>query len=201
MYFICPVTLLPASSGKDGKGYLIKNPRGWIVKLAPIIHLSLCILKVALTAYGIPFPIPHFIGTIITNELRGEIFDQVSSIVKDVVKDSPDNLVSNSIEIIDNNLENLTNSQLSSSSSSSSSLSLITKNTTSLKNETDKLYSEEFHHLLFELENKKTNISYYSDWKPKYTGLNLEVGADGTTAWVSNEGRDFFLSQGQNSFK
>ena len=131
--------------------------------------------------------------TIITNELCESILNQVSSVVKDIVKDSQDDVISDSIEIIDESLSTLTNSQVSSD--------LIRKKLNSLKNETKDIYCEEFHRLLFDLENKKTNRVYYSDWKPKYTGLNLELGGDGTSAWVSKEGRELFLSQGQNSFK
>lgn len=163
-----------------------------MVKLAPIIQLSLCVLKVALTAYGIPLPIPHFVDSMLTNELRLNVLDKVSSIVKDFVKDSGDDLLSDSIENIEDCLANLTNPE--------SSAITIRKNTKALQGETHQLYSKELHHLLFELEKPK-NISYNFDWKPQYTGLNYEIGGDGTSAWVSEEGKERFLREGSAALK
>lgn len=151
-------------------------------------------MKVALTTYGIPFPIPHFIDTTITNELRGRVLEEVSSMVIEVVKDSKDDIVSNSIEMIDNSLNCLNNSEISPSRTQ--------ENIKSLQNETHELYSQELHRLLFELENKNNDDNYYCDWKPKYTGLDLEISEkDGTISWISKEGKDKFMNKGKESFQ
>lgn len=93
---------------------------------------------------------------------------------------------------IDDCISNLTNPE--------SSAATIRKNTKALQGETHQLYSEEIHRLLFELEKPK-NVNYDSNWKPKYTGLSYEIGGDGTSAWVSEEGKERFLREGSAALK
>ena len=150
-------------------------------------------MKVALTAYGIPFPIPHIVGEL-TNELRGTILEQVSSVVTDFVTESKDDLIGDSIQTIDENLSKLTNPETSDR--------IKIKKLESLQRETNDFYSNEFHHLLFDLENSGNRIVYNSNWKPRYTGLSFEMSRkNGESAWVSKEGKDLFLRDGSASFK
>lgn len=38
-----------------------------------------------------------------------------------------------------------------------------------------------------------------SGWTPKFTGLKLMTSQDGTTAWVSEEGRKLFMEIGKDA--
>lgn len=38
-----------------------------------------------------------------------------------------------------------------------------------------------------------------SGWTPKFTGLHLMTAQDGTTAWVSEEGRQLFMEKGKDA--
>ena len=58
IFFICPVTKIPAKSGPDGKGYRVKVTKEWVRQAAPVLVITLKIVQLAMTAYGIPFPLP-----------------------------------------------------------------------------------------------------------------------------------------------
>ena len=58
--------------GCDGKGYCISAPKEWFTKAAPVIKVGLVLLKLGLTAAGIPLPIPGMAGL-----LQGETMSYV----------------------------------------------------------------------------------------------------------------------------
>jgi hypothetical protein len=65
LYFLDSHTHAIAPCGPKGKGYKISDARGWVKKMAPVINVSLVLLKLALLASGLPIPVPqlaHFLG-------------------------------------------------------------------------------------------------------------------------------------------
>jgi hypothetical protein len=88
--------------------YVISNLKGWLVKLAPILHISLCVLKVALTAYGIPFPIPHLIGSALSPfEASLRFLDDTASVLSEYLEEKANEAVQDAIDDIDDSLSAL----------------------------------------------------------------------------------------------
>ena len=66
LVLLCGYTLQPVSCGPDGNGYEFTKMKpgiaSFLEKVSPLITLSLMILKVAVTMYGIPLPLPNVIN-------------------------------------------------------------------------------------------------------------------------------------------
>ena len=62
LFFICPITLRVGAGGLKGKGYKIYEPKDWLIKIIPLLKISVIILQLAVRSLGIPFtiPIPNF---------------------------------------------------------------------------------------------------------------------------------------------
>jgi serine/threonine protein kinase len=56
--FVCSHTLQIVCCGPDGTGYRFTAVKEWVAKAAPVILAGLCLLQLAMTASGIPIPIP-----------------------------------------------------------------------------------------------------------------------------------------------
>ena len=141
LYCVCPVTLMPSPSS-----YVISNLKGWLVKLAPILHISLCVLKVALTAYGIPLPIPHLIGSALSpfeTSLSLHFLDETAAVLSDYLKEKANEAVQDVIEDINESLSALTQANPSDA--------VIRRHSRRLQ-EATATQAEEFHRLLFSLE-------------------------------------------------
>jgi hypothetical protein len=173
--------------------YVISNMKGWLVKLAPILHISLCILKVALTAYGIPLPIPHLVGSALSPfETSLHFVDESALVLSEYVKEKANEAIQDAIDDIDESLSAL--------AQESPSNTVIRRHSKRLQ-EATAAQAEEFHHLLFSLE-KVNGETYARDWLPNHTGLVRSVSdKDGSTAWVSPEGLEKFQLEGQSAFK
>jgi serine/threonine protein kinase len=57
-YFVCAHTLQIVCCGPDGTGYRFDALKQWVAKAAPVLLAGLCLLQLAMTASGIPIPIP-----------------------------------------------------------------------------------------------------------------------------------------------
>jgi hypothetical protein len=170
--------------------YVISNLKGWLVKLAPILHISLCVLKVALTAYGIPFPIPHLIGSALSPfEASLRFLDDTASVLSEYLEEKGNEAVQDAIGDIDDSLSALAKANPSDT--------VIRRYSRRLQEAT---HAAEFHRLLFSLE-KVNGETYAQDWLPNQTGLIREVAKDGSSAWVSPEGKEKFRREGQRAFK
>lgn len=171
--------------------YVISSLKGWLVKLAPILHISLCVLKVALTAYGIPFPVPHLIGSALSPfEASLHFLDETASVLSDYLVEKGNEAVQDAIDDIDESLSAL--------AQASPANNVIRRHSKRLQEATQ---AEEFHRLLFSLE-KANGETYAQDWLPNQTGLIRSVSAkDGSSAWVSPEGMEKFQREGQSAFK
>uniref|UniRef100_A0A7S2SIY7 Uncharacterized protein n=1 Tax=Rhizochromulina marina TaxID=1034831 RepID=A0A7S2SIY7_9STRA len=59
VFFVCPVTLRLAVTGKGGNGYRVEMPKQWVRDYGPAIRASLAFLKTAVAAgrlAGLPLP-------------------------------------------------------------------------------------------------------------------------------------------------
>ena len=63
LYFVCSHTLQPVICGPNGDGFVFKKVKdgisSFLKKVSPIIKVSLVLLKVAVSLYGIPLPLPN----------------------------------------------------------------------------------------------------------------------------------------------
>lgn len=62
LFFICPITLKIAESGINQKGYSIYAAKTWLLKVIPLLKMTIIILQIAVRSMGIPIviPIPDF---------------------------------------------------------------------------------------------------------------------------------------------
>lgn len=59
LFFVCSLSHRPGQSGEDQQGYVLKFDTALLRGLKPLLALSAIVLKAALSAYGIPFPLPE----------------------------------------------------------------------------------------------------------------------------------------------
>jgi serine/threonine protein kinase len=57
-YFVCAHTLQIVCCGPDGTGYRFSALKQWVARAAPVLLAGLCLLQLAMTASGLPIPIP-----------------------------------------------------------------------------------------------------------------------------------------------
>jgi ankyrin repeat protein/serine/threonine protein kinase len=58
IYYVCPVTLKTAPSGKDGLGYEVTVAKDFMKYVAPALIGGLIVLKISMTLFGLPLPLP-----------------------------------------------------------------------------------------------------------------------------------------------
>ena len=58
LHFVYSLSQQPALSGQDGQGYLLSLDTPLLRGLKPVLALSAIVLKAALSAYGVPLPLP-----------------------------------------------------------------------------------------------------------------------------------------------
>jgi hypothetical protein len=188
IFCICPISLQQV-----GKGYAVSKPRAWLVKVAPVLQLCLCILKMAVQAYGIPLPIPHLVDGALDatlnkmaciDKLSQALSDTVSNAVKDgIVEDT----VADALDDVNEHLSSITDD---------ADDKLVKRVGKKVLRDTTSAYNDMFHLLL--LLEEKTQVAPYGDWKPKDTGLHRVVSAcDGSVAWVSSARVDLFQRKGK----
>ena len=101
LVLLCGYTLQPVSCGPDGNGYEFTKMKpgiaSFLEKVSPLITLSLMILKVAVTMYGIPLPLPNLVNftkddTIAyLNDTMSSLGEQYQPIINQVVEQSISN--------------------------------------------------------------------------------------------------------------
>jgi len=75
LYFMCSQTHQIAPCGPDGEGYAITVTKQWVRDAAPVLIAALIVLKLALTAGGIPLPIPDLSPLLDTPALHVKYLD------------------------------------------------------------------------------------------------------------------------------
>jgi hypothetical protein len=91
LHFICSHTLQIVPCGPEGRGYKFTVLREWVAKAAPVLKACLIILKIAMTAAGLPLPIPG-LTELLTSDALGASVDYVDSaltIFNDNVVEAP----------------------------------------------------------------------------------------------------------------
>jgi hypothetical protein len=182
---VCPITLLVIQGGPDGKGYLIKQPKQWLVKIAPALLICLGILKAVVHTYGIPLPLPRILTDAVDGTLDPtQYITEVALILSEMNDDASD--IKDTLDSIDEN-------------TSDRDMRKCIKNIT--HPDTQESYHQIFK-LLLKLEEKSESVPF-PDWKPRKTGLRFvgPSGKDGSFAWVSDDGVTEFMAKGKESFK
>ena len=189
IFCICPITLQQV-----GKGYVLKKPRAWLVKVAPVLQLCLGIVKIAVQAYGIPLPIPRIVDGSLDSTLNklaclDELSRALHDTVSDAVKDGAvDDAVLDAVDDVQGHLSSLTDDGVSDR--------LVKRAGRKLLQDTTSAYNDMFKLLLL-LEEKAT-VAPHPDWKPQHTGLLRQVSAfDSSVAWVSPGQVGVFHQQGK----
>jgi hypothetical protein len=52
--FVCGHSRRAVPCGPDGEGFVITSPKQWVKKLAPLIKITITLMKVALAVGGLP---------------------------------------------------------------------------------------------------------------------------------------------------
>lgn len=81
LFFVCSVSHRPRQSGDDGKGYAVSFDTALLRGLKPLLAISAIVLKVALSAYGIPLPLPEGVTNVM-------YVDAMSAFVCEQLEDS-----------------------------------------------------------------------------------------------------------------
>ncbi len=182
---MCPITLQVIQGGPDGTGYLIKQPKQWLVKIAPALLICLCILNIVVHTYGIPLPLPRILTDAVDGTLdRMQYITEVVLILSEINGDA--SVIKDTLDSIDEN-------------TSDKDMRKCIRNV--MHPDTQESYHQIFK-LLLKLEEKSESVPF-PDWKPRKTGLRF-VGPsdkDGSFAWVSAEGVTEFMTKGKESFK
>jgi hypothetical protein len=196
-------------SGEDKKGYLIKQPKQWLVDIAPALTICLCILKVVVQIYGIPLPLPRILTDLADGSVNRIAFvdnsldvllecNESVADIKRYFEHQQDMLHTSDVNTIDDESSEEQHENTVSIKSSSFKAPKVPAEIKSLNESYDQLFM-----LLFKLENKTASSGPHPTWKPKYTGLEfvgpLEI--DGSVAWISADGKAEFISKGKSSFK
>jgi hypothetical protein len=174
IYFVCPMTM------RLGLPYELILPQQWIVKVAPLIKLSLMLLKIGLTCAGLPIPIPQFnLGENIFFDMLRDM-ERMLDVEQLENADFVDSGISELMDSID--LALLTVKALT--ESNDIAVRKINAQKEKLAKSTKSSYAE-VHRLLKSLEAK--NNPDRDDWIPLQTGLvRVTSRCDGMTAWILN---------------
>jgi len=188
IFSICPISLLAV-----GDGYLLTKPSAWLSKVAPVLQLCLCVLKLAVQAYGIPLPIPRLVDGAVNATLNKiACLDGIASALSDTVSDAVkegavEDTVMDAVDDVKDHLSSITDD---------ADDRLVKRVGKKVLRDTASAYQDMFKLLLY-LE-EKTEVAPYSDWKPRNTGLHRVVSAcDGSVAWVSAACVDLFHEKGK----
>jgi hypothetical protein len=173
IYFVCPMTL------RLGFHYELTLPKGWVVKAAPVIKLTLSVLKIALTCVGLPIPIP---------QLPTDLFDSVAGSFGEMLDKLGDTLVSEVSAAADEHVTSALNdieSSLQIAQLPSATKKALNRASDDLMEATTASYTE-IYNLLQKLELSCNPPR--DNWEPILTGLTrVTSDKDGTSAWILNK--------------
>lgn len=82
LYFLCSYTHQIAPCGPKGEGYKITVTKQWVRDAAPVLLAALVVLKIALTAGGIPLPIPDLSSLLTSPALHVKFLDAALHLVQ-----------------------------------------------------------------------------------------------------------------------
>ena len=82
LYFLCSHTHQIAPCGPKGEGYKITVTKQWVRDAAPVLMAALVVLKLALTAGGIPLPIPDLSSLLTSAALHVKFLDAALHLVQ-----------------------------------------------------------------------------------------------------------------------
>jgi len=107
LYFLCEHTLELVACGPDGKGFEFKQLKKYYAdkfrQMAPVLKVGLIMLKIAVTMYGIPIPLPDLSG--LSNlDLKGMLNDMILDLDVGEVPDESLQAIArseNPLEVID----------------------------------------------------------------------------------------------------
>lgn len=193
IFFVCPVTKLPVKSGKDGKGYRLVLPTKFVKTVAPIIAVTFAIVDIALKVYGIPLPTIPLPKNMNCEELVSSLMGEMEAMVNDTMSAGMADLEEFADEF-DSTKEAIEISK--SATLETLSKSKKRKIDAAMQGASEASYMV-IRDLLMDLEKCTTRGD---DWRPKHTGLfKVTSSKDGKTAWVSEEAKEAFETQGMAS--
>jgi hypothetical protein len=176
--FYCPITNFQSYS------YEIKITKKWVKKIVPILQVSIVLLKIAASVYGIPLPIPtNFIDYVSENNLQA-CFDSIETEVPQKIFDKIDGELKNIVE------KNKCFKEIS--EMLKPAISSITKET-----------FFKLQKVVYRSEVQDEHGVPPTTWEPSKTGLCKTTSLkDGTVAWIKNDKNtiDLFHKEGKNSF-
>jgi hypothetical protein len=110
LYFICAHTLQPVACGPEGEGFEFKKLKdsisSFLKKVGPLIRISLIVLKVAVSMYGVPLPLPNLshLGVDASKEYLNDAIntfcDESAPNILDDIEKSIENGLQNSDDIM-----------------------------------------------------------------------------------------------------
>ena len=198
VFFICPVTKKPAKSGPDGKGYRLILPKDWVKKVAPVISISMKILQIAMTTYGIPMPTIPLPSELSPSQFISSILEEIEGELADGIADA----VGEEKETMESYLEAYESASDAMDICEGSSLNKRKKEKLALaltQSEVNISY-DAIRKLVIKVEGQDDQVG--NGWEPKQTGLSKIVSRkDGTVAWVSKEGEELFHETGVDALQ
>jgi hypothetical protein len=192
LYFVCPVSM------QRGCPYVFSVPKGWLVKVLPVIKLSLTLLKVAAALCGLPLPaldqlVPSALieatSSVATNSqqtialmselttsLEKELHSSVSALEK---LDAQDRDLLQRVTEFDSEVN-------------TDNMPILQQNIQALSKAWSNSYQSIYDLLRDNLEKSSGGggggLTRNPDWRPQLTGLQLITSReDGTSAWVLND--------------
>jgi len=199
--------------------------REWVRRAAPLLVIALKLAQLAMTAYGIPFPLPTmpfdvsfdaFLGTVldeIGSEFTGQ---QVQELITEGVDLVSEELQEVAVEAFHDNLDEMNEAFVDETEAEDEAYSYVQEALIIVKEDGDskvrksktkkrimestlKMHVQEGTELAFQavkellLRMEKPPSGGDGAWKPEHTGLEMMIATDGTSAWVSEEGKALFM--------
>ena len=171
--FCCPITL------KRGNSYEINKTKKWVKKIIPVLQVSIIMLKIAASVYGIPIPIPTDFNAYITSNDLQSCFDATDFNLQQQIDD----------KIIELKNENKSDFNTKMNSFINQNIGVISE---------ENFWS--IRKTICAIENE----NLISSWEPKNTGLKKIISNnDGTIAWIVNDSKIIqnFHENGKNAIK
>jgi archaellum component FlaC len=189
--FVCPVTKKPVKSGPEGKGYKLAASKKWVKQAAPVLIITLNVVKIVAQVYGVPLPS-------VPPGLFGDgCFDMVIDQLTETVAEEVGSHWENGIELEDDEEEREAYFAAKEALLWEGNGDAAAQKALENAPKTTNIAYKAIRQLLIDIEKPKCNGG--TGWSPKFTGLDKVIAKDGTTAWVSEEGKALFIEKGKDA--
>jgi hypothetical protein len=207
LFFICPITLKVGNAGVKGKGYKIYEPKDWLIKIIPLLKISIILLQIAIRSMGVSFniPFPEFAGgdeaylsnvssvldemmLVTSGDAIGEELNKVMSSLDDV------NDTKISKELLHETIDENSKVRLSATTSTTITTTMTMTAPENFLDINDRVYAA-VGQLLKSAGDPMPNN------RPIYSGLVGPIISkfDGTVSWVHSDAVDIFHKRGKEA--